>query len=331
MLKQKCDFRGVVVTKKPKKTCEEKMDGNGCTQNHCCEWTEVCEGGKNCFPENNKCGYCGKKTCPTTAPPTTAVPTTHVPTTKTPSTSPPTTKAPSTSAPTTKAPTTAPSGKNFCVAEGDPHMRSFTRQRFNFYKMGDYVLYKSNSMTVHTRVKGKYIFVNSAVAAQLNDLEVVASVNELGRDWLINQNKLVKLSNGQVYKLEQGGSIRCVNDKKVFLTSAKGDIVELLFRPRNGQGPRGMINVIITTDNISGAKGLCVGPSHNGAGKGLFRTYYKGGDSHVATCDPSKLSASRQKCVDAGIIKDDLDTCAVDVCNGLDPQGVRDVEIETGH
>jgi len=40
-----------------------------------------------------------------------------------------------------------------CIASGDPHYTTFSNQRFDYYKLGDFLLFESNSFTAHTRLK----------------------------------------------------------------------------------------------------------------------------------------------------------------------------------
>jgi len=81
-----------------------------------------------------------------------------------------------------------------CVASGDPHYTTFSNQRFDYYKLGDFLLFESNSFTAHTRLK-KWggVSVNTGVAVKINKAgQTVETITGNCAELLINGKKLEK-------------------------------------------------------------------------------------------------------------------------------------------
>jgi len=222
-----------------------------------------------------------------------------------------------------KAVVTVKQTPGICYSTGDPHFTGFNKRKWNWQGRGDFVLVKSRTLTVHTRTgKWNRASVNTKIAAKL-DLDVVESIGFVGNSWLINKKKVVTLKRNKEYKLRSGAKIIYKGNRKTYLYTSQGDLVDCIFNSRK------YINVIVRAKYSKGASGLCVSSRNVKAGKGLFRRYVKGDPGRKEQpCSRRDLKKALSKCKRAGVKKNDWDTCAIDVCNGLPPKAVRDVEKE---
>jgi len=214
-----------------------------------------------------------------------------------------------------------------CIASGDPHYTTFSNQRFDYYKLGDFLLFESNSFTAHTRLK-KWggVSVNTGVAVKINKAgQTVETITGNCAELLINGKKLVTLKAGQKKYFKYGGYVKAYSATKIKIVSSSGDYLEvesnLVNTAGNSQLQDHYFNIAVRVQNKHKYySGFCVNKVAQHV-HGLFRSEYKAGKEVVhKKCSVKKRKHFERKCVDNGITeRAGLLRCIIDGCYNMKP------------
>jgi hypothetical protein len=218
-----------------------------------------------------------------------------------------------------------PSNPATCVSSGDPHYTTFNGQRFDYYKLGDFLLFESRGFTVHTRLRNwGGVSVNTGFAARVNKAgETVQTESRDASELLINDKK-VTLKNNQKHYFKFGGYVsKTGNLLKV--VSSSGDYIDVQAIPYNNNGNKKYqdhyYNIVARVANkLKYQSGFCINstPQHV---NGLFKTEYnpqKKVQKPVKKCESVKRRRIERKCRNAGIVSHrGITRCVIDVCYGI--------------
>jgi len=203
---------------------------------------------------------------------------------------------------------------HFCRSSGDPHFGTFSGQKYDLYKVGDYVLVKTPGFRVDTRqMKWNKAAVNVRFAAIVN--EETDRVEVITEEKVLVNGRLVRLNVGQVYTFPRGGSIHRHQSNRIKVTAKNGSYIDAIFNHGKGWPLPQYADYVVFLPHLRGARGLCVSPKQEKRAVGLFAHEYNPHfpQTKKLKSTPEEKARATKKCVKAGVKKSHTKMCVTDL------------------